>query len=63
MQRQGLLWNMRAESVTDRSVGQRSTSKGTGTSKYVSGGDVEYSRILKYSIERALNSDERSKPK
>lgn len=61
MQRQGLLWNMRAESVTDRSVWQRSTSTGTGTNKYVSGGGVKFKRIVKYSIERALNSDERSK--
>lgn len=52
---------MRAESVTDRSDGQRSTSTGTGTNKDVSGGDVKYGRILKYSIERALSSDERSK--
>lgn len=57
MQRQGLLWNMRVESATDRPVGQRSTSTRTRTNKCLSGGDVKYGRILKYSIERALSSD------
>lgn len=49
MQRQGLLWNMRVESVTDWSVWQRSTSTDTSTNKYVSAGDVENGRVLEYS--------------
>ena len=46
MQRQGLLWNMQVESVTEWSAWQRSTSADTSTNKYVSVGDVENRRVL-----------------